>query len=70
MKHFCIPHWLYYVFAGAMVIALVFHWQHVLTYAPFIFILACPLMHLFMHHGHGDDGQHTHHHGSSEGESK
>ena len=59
MKHFCIPHWLYYLFAVAMVIALVFHWQHVLTYAPFLFILACPLMHLF--HGHGSH-DHAHKH--------
>jgi hypothetical protein len=21
---------------------------------PFLLLLACPLMHLFMHHGHGD----------------
>jgi hypothetical protein len=55
MKHFCIPHWLYYTFAIVMIGALIWHWQHVLTYAPFIFILACPLMHLF--HGHGGHGQ-------------
>lgn len=46
-----IPLWLYVLFAGAMIFALIFHWQHVLAYAPFLFILACPLMHLF--HGHG-----------------
>jgi len=56
MKNFCIPHWLYYIFAIVMVVALIYHWQHVLTYAPFIFILACPLMHLFHgHDGHGHD---------------
>jgi len=39
------------------------HWRHALGflgYAPYLLFLACPLMHLFMHHGHrhGD-----HHHG-------
>ncbi|MDO8464288.1 MAG: DUF2933 domain-containing protein [Gallionella sp.] len=46
------------------------HRAHLLGILPYLLLLACPLMHLFMHHGHGDDGQHTHHHGSSEGESK
>jgi len=27
-----------------------------LGYWPFLLILACPLLHLFMHHGHGDNG--------------
>ena len=33
------------------------HWAHVLPFLPWLFLLACPLMHLFMHggHGHGDD---------------
>jgi hypothetical protein len=29
------------------------HTAHVLGVAPYLFILACPLMHIFMHHGHG-----------------
>lgn len=29
------------------------HRQHVLDFLPFLFLLACPLMHLFMHHEHG-----------------
>jgi hypothetical protein len=32
------------------------HRAHLLGWLPFLFILACPLMHLFMHHGHGSDG--------------
>jgi hypothetical protein len=28
------------------------HWRHVLGYLPYLLFLACPLMHLFMHHGH------------------
>jgi hypothetical protein len=27
--------------------------QHVVDFLPFLILLACPLMHLFMHHGHG-----------------
>ena len=35
------------------------HSAHLLGYAPFLLILACPLMHLFMHGGHGH-GEHRH----------
>ncbi len=28
------------------------HWAHALGLAPYLLFLACPLMHLFMHHGH------------------
>ncbi|MDE2309503.1 MAG: DUF2933 domain-containing protein [Betaproteobacteria bacterium] len=46
------------------------HRAHLLGILPYLFLLACPLMHLFMHHGHGGSSQHAHRHGSSEGESK
>jgi hypothetical protein len=29
------------------------HTAHVLGALPYLLLLACPLMHLFMHHGHG-----------------
>ncbi|MFO7607127.1 MAG: DUF2933 domain-containing protein [Desulfurivibrionaceae bacterium] len=29
------------------------HRAHLLEIVPFLFLLACPLMHVFMHHGHG-----------------
>lgn len=32
---------------------LIEHREHVWPYLPFLFLLACPLMHLFMHHGGG-----------------
>jgi hypothetical protein len=32
------------------------HTAHVFGALPFLLILACPLMHLFMHHGHGGHG--------------
>ena len=37
------------------------HLEGVLYYLPYLLLLACPLMHLFMHGGHGHGG-----HGSSE----
>ncbi|CAJ0784284.1 DUF2933 domain-containing protein [Ralstonia chuxiongensis] len=35
------------------------HRAHVLQFLPFLLLASCPLMHLFMHGGHG----HGHHHG-------
>jgi hypothetical protein len=32
------------------------HGLHLLGWAPFLLILACPLMHFFMHGGHGGHG--------------
>ena len=51
-----------WVFAGFVLIAAYFliteHRAHVTgwlsAYGVWLFLLACPLMHLFMHHGHGD----------------
>lgn len=37
------------------------HWAHVLGVLPYLLILACPLMHLFMHRGHGGHGDHHGH---------
>lgn len=35
------------------------HGYHMLAYAPFLILLACPFLHSFMHggHGHGDHRQ-------------
>ena len=38
------------------------HLAHVVGVLPFLLLLACPLMHVFMHHGHGGHG---HHHGTN-----
>ncbi|QFG29497.1 DUF2933 domain-containing protein [Pseudomonas umsongensis] len=47
-------HW---YFLGFLAIAGYFlfaeHRAHVLPYLPFLLLLACPLMHFFMHRGHG-----------------
>ncbi len=36
------------------------HRAHFLGVLPFLLLLACPLMHLFMHHGHGGNQGHNH----------
>jgi hypothetical protein len=44
-----------------LAIAVFFLWQehraHILGFLPYALLLACPLIHLFMHHGHGHDGK-------------
>jgi hypothetical protein len=37
------------------------HRLHVLGYLPFLLLLACPLLHMFMHkgHGHGTHGDNS-----------
>ena len=40
------------------------HRAHFLGALPLLLLLSCPLMHVFMHHGHGSHGGgHDHHHG-------
>lgn len=39
--------------AGVLFWLLRDHWGHALGALPYLLFLACPLMHLFMHHGHG-----------------
>lgn len=39
------------------------HLAHVVGALPYLLLLACPLMHVFMHHGYGGHG---HHHSSSD----
>ncbi len=50
------------VFLGFAAIALVLLWKehsaHILGVLPWLFLLACPLMHVFMHGGHGGHGGH------------
>lgn len=39
------------------------HWAHIsgwIPYWPYLLLLACPLMHLFMHGGHGRHGHDDH----------
>ena len=48
--------------AVAAAYVLIAHKAHVIEYLPFALLLACPLMHIFMHGGHG-------HHQHSAGDS-
>lgn len=44
------------------------HTAHLFAVLPWLLILACPLMHLFMHHGH--HGGHDHSAGSGRADSQ
>jgi Protein of unknown function (DUF2933) len=44
--------------AVALYFLLTEHRAHFFSALPFLLLLACPLMHVFMHHGHGDHHQH------------
>ena len=47
----------FWVFVGlAAVLLIAEHRLHVLGYVPWLILLACPLMHVFMHRGHGHKG--------------
>ncbi len=56
-------------FIGFIVIAAFFLWEehkaHILGILPFVLLLLCPLLHLFMHGGHGKG--HGAHHDSERG---
>ncbi|PLX71612.1 MAG: hypothetical protein C0607_18800 [Azoarcus sp.] len=43
----------------AAVLLIAEHRLHVFGYLPWLILLACPLMHVFMHRGHGDKGKRT-----------
>jgi cell division protein FtsW (lipid II flippase) len=50
------------VFLGFAAMAIVLLWEehraHFLGVIPYLFVLACPLMHIFMHGGHDHGGRH------------
>jgi len=70
----CTPRGYNWILVAFLAIAAFFllteHRTHLFGALPFLLLLACPLMHLFMHHGHGNHDQHTHNHEPSKGESK
>ena len=49
-----------YLVLGGLATYLYFseHRAHFLGVLPFLLLLSCPLMHLFMHRGHGAHGSH------------
>ena len=54
----------WWAFAGFAAIAVFFliteHRAHLFGALPFLFLLACPLLHMFGHGGHGAHGGHAH----------
>lgn len=40
------------------------------AYGIWLLVLACPLLHLFMHRGHGSHGSHGHRHGAEKKDMK
>jgi hypothetical protein len=66
MTHESAPLWRSRAGAALLVVAsvggfLLFteHRAHVLGFLPYALLLACPLMHMFMHHGHHGGRSHT-----------
>lgn len=59
-----LPLWVAFCIFAA--IAIFFLWEehraHILGLLPYALLLACPLIHIFMHRGHGG-GDHPHGHG-------
>jgi hypothetical protein len=41
------------IYALAAAFLIYWHWRHLPGALPFLVVLACPLLHLFPHHGHG-----------------
>jgi Flp pilus assembly protein TadB len=61
--------WLLWLGLAAAVAWLVLrHGAHLLEIAPFLIVLACPLMHLSGHGGHGSHGSDGSHDGSRKGD--
>jgi hypothetical protein len=58
-------------FLGFAAMAIVLLWEehkaHFLGALPYLFILACPLMHIFMHRGHGGHHARQSEHGRARG---
>jgi hypothetical protein len=62
--------WVFWIFAIIAALYLISeHRAHFLGALPFLIILACPLLHMFMHGGHGGHGDHGGHGGSAGNES-
>ena len=75
MKHEKAPFWttpkglVALIFIGFVSYFLIIeHREHLFEYLPFIILLACPFMHIFMHGGHGDHGGSEHSHDEHKGD--
>jgi L-asparagine transporter-like permease len=53
--------WVTIIFIAAISFYLITeHSAHLWGLLPWLILLACPLMHLFMHHGHGEHDHSSH----------
>ena len=51
--------WIFWVFLSIGLVFLALeHRAHLYGALPYLLLLACPLMHVFMQHGHGGHGVH------------
>lgn len=55
-----------FFFAAGVYFLLTEHTAHVVSYLPWLIILACPLMHMFHHGGHGSHSQNDNQNGKGE----
>ena len=70
-RHLSKGSWVFYGFILFVALLLATeHRAHLLGILPYLILLACPLMHLFMHRGHGGHDQHTHSHDTPGGDKK
>ncbi len=57
--------WVFFGFLAFSAFVLIAeHRAHLIPYLPWLILLACPLMHVFMHRGHGHGGHSGHQHGT------
>jgi hypothetical protein len=54
------PSWTNWILAIAGFFLITEHTAHVLGVLPYLILLACPLLHFFMHRGHGGHAGHGH----------
>ena len=55
--------WVFIAFVLIMAYLLISeHQAHFVQALPYLLLLACPLLHVFMHGGHGSHGGHGHRH--------
>jgi len=62
------------IFAVFAIVAVALLWGehkvHLLGALPWLILLVCPFMHLFMHGGHGGHGEHGPQHGNNSGDQR
>jgi hypothetical protein len=51
--------WIFFGFVAYLLVTE--HWAHIVPYLPWLILLACPFMHIFMHGGHGHGSGHEGH---------